>query len=612
MKTFLAIDFGTTQTSVARLMEGSERPPEVIEVNDGQRTVKAITTAMQLDEQGNILYFGAKALAKAEEAPERTFQNFKVFIGHNDLYQSKTEQNTYTPDDLARLFLVTLRKQIEDSYFNGSTLTQMKELNCIIGCPSDWNDVQKNNLKNIAASAGFPNVRLCDEPIGVIYYNHFYGGLKLEKSQKILVYDFGGGTTDVAVAKVEVSASGKIEPSILSVSGIPDLGGRNFDDAISAYYMMENGYDLSTLSVKDRLHDSWVIGLASRGVKEELSGKGSAEKTINRLKVTEGRKPERITLNRKIFADICAGLIKQCEDPVLDALDIAGLSAEDIDAVILAGGSSNMPFVRERMSKIFPAGKIILSPSVDIIAQGLAVFGKAEALGMKAKVSESIPSGSAGTSTMQDYFKKEQKKSNDTPPVTKITTGIPQKEEPKNNRKWLWAAVIGIVVLMMGIFVSGQNSAIPEDQKKLEAELNRVRAEKEKAERECQAAERARIEAERKARSRPLTKSAIKNIIESYGFDLASERLFGFSHTILSGLREGEEEIGYGQKFFSFHPYVVFTTQHVVWILKNGDLVGWSYEQIRNNVTEAEIRSELSHLPNAQNVINAVLEIKNY
>ena len=174
-----------------------------------QETVKAITTAIQLDEQGNILYFGAKALAKAE-------------------------QNIYTPDDLARLFLVMLRKQ-----------------------------------------------------------------------------------------RV------KIEPSILSVSGIPDLGGRNFDDAVSAYYMMENGYDLSTLSVKDRLHDSWVIGLASRGVKEELSDKKSVEKTINRLKVTEGRKPEKITLNRKIFADICAG-------------------------------------------------KVILSPSVDIIAQGLSVFGKAE------------------------------------------------------------------------------------------------------------------------------------------------------------------------------------------------------------------------------------------
>ena len=84
IKRFLAIDFGTTQTSVAILNEGSNREPEIIEIHDGQRVVKAIATAIQLDENGNILYFGAGALAKSENAPERTFQNFKVFIGSKD------------------------------------------------------------------------------------------------------------------------------------------------------------------------------------------------------------------------------------------------------------------------------------------------------------------------------------------------------------------------------------------------------------------------------------------------------------------------------------------------------------------------------------------------
>ena len=194
MKRFLAIDFGTTQTSVAILNEGSNREPEIIEINDGQRPVKDIATAMQLDESGNILHFGARALAKSEDAPERTFQNFKVFVGSKDkTFQVQTAQETYTPDKLALLYLTQLRKLIEEQFFNGSKLSNEQDLFCVIGYPADWDNVRKENLKNIAQEAGFVNIKLCDEPTGVIYFNHFFGGLKFKKSQNILVYDFGGG-----------------------------------------------------------------------------------------------------------------------------------------------------------------------------------------------------------------------------------------------------------------------------------------------------------------------------------------------------------------------------------------------------------------------------------
>ncbi len=171
IKRFLAIDFGTTQSSVALLNEGSNREPEIIEINDGQRVVKAIATAIQLDENGNILHFGAKALAKSEDAPERTFQNFKVFVGSKDnTYQLQTAQNDYTPDRLALLYLTQLRKLIEEHYFNGAKLSNERELFCVIGYPTDWDNVKKETLKNIAQEAGFVNVKLCDEPTGVIYF----------------------------------------------------------------------------------------------------------------------------------------------------------------------------------------------------------------------------------------------------------------------------------------------------------------------------------------------------------------------------------------------------------------------------------------------------------
>lgn len=455
MKTFLAVDFGTTQTSITLLKEKSESEPEVIDINDGQKVVKAIATAMQLDDNKNITYFGAKALAKAEEDPENTFQNFKVFIGKKDrAYQLKTEQNKYSPDELALLFLRHLREEIERQYFNGIILSKVSELTCVFGCPSDWNEVQKNTLKSIAVEAGFPNPMLCDEPIGVIYYNHFFGGLKLKKLQNILVYDFGGGTTDVAIAKVVVSENGKIEPSILSTSGLTDLGGRDFDEAIYKYYLNENNYDLRKLSVKERLHDQWVINRAAREAKEDLSSKSPVEKIINRLKVINSQRPNKLLLSREKFNEICAPLISQFGEPIYNALTEAGLSDNDIDFVILAGGSSAMLYVLNNIKKIFSPvkTKILISSDVEIIAKGLAIYGRSQALGLKAK--EGLFDASADKATtkkkvdLDGYFNEnnrenptENKAEKDLKKLNSQEIKLPKWFEP------LWGILYGLAIV---------------------------------------------------------------------------------------------------------------------------------------------------------------------
>ena len=102
----------------------------------------------------------------------------------------------------------------------------------------------------------------------------------------------------MAIAQVDISDNGEIKPSVLAVDGLQNIGGANFDEAIFANYLNENNYDLSTLSPKDRLHDKWIINLAARDVKEELSAKDVVERTINRLKVTGGTKPQKFSLSR--------------------------------------------------------------------------------------------------------------------------------------------------------------------------------------------------------------------------------------------------------------------------------------------------------------------------
>ena len=459
MKEFLAVDFGTTQTSVALLKEGSKHAPDVIQINDGQKTEKAIATALQVDDDNNITYFGRQALEKAEEAPANTFQNFKVFIGKKDMrYQLKTEQTKYSPDDLALLFLGKLRETIEEHYFNGCKLSEIPELSCIIGCPSDFNGEQKRTLKDIAVNAGFPNPKLCDEAIGVIYFNHFFGNLKLNqdpyqsKIKDILVYDFGGGTTDVAIARVIISNDGKIKPSILSVKGISDLGGRNFDEAIAAHYMKENNYDLKSLLVKkDRLHDQWVINLAARQAKEDLSSKRYVEQIINRLKVVNNQRPNKLSISREQFHKICSGFIGKFDRPIYDALSSAELSEQDIDAVILAGGSSAMPYVSEAMKKIFssPKTEILISSDTEVVAQGLATYARVEALGLSAK--KDIPVTNRKDAATMPLDVNTAKSDNKT-----------TSSKPSNGLKKVTSTIAGssITGAVMGSFIPGVGTAV--------------------------------------------------------------------------------------------------------------------------------------------------------
>jgi molecular chaperone DnaK (HSP70) len=433
MKTFLGIDFGTTQTVVTMIKEESRYEPQVVEI-DGKNTVD---TALRLDAEDNVVFFGERALEKIYEAPQETFYNFKVAIGTGKIFRSSFKE--YRPETLALLFLKHLRQKIEKNYFNVTNLKEIGDLYCTIGCPAAWNEVQRRVIVNIAQEAGFPNVSCCDEPFGVIYYYYFRGDIPLKKPQNILVYDFGGGTTDVAIEEVAPDANGTLcgTPKVLAVAGMAGLGGKDFDERLRDHFIREMDAGSAVLGDKDIK----TIERYARLIKEELSvsvgdGRDLAERTIPRL--FSRRDSYNLTLPKQLFEELCGSFINQLENPVYDAFNGAALEAKQIDHVIIAGGSSRLYYVADRIRALFPRSKIVTSANpVEVIAKGLALYGRGQSSRM---ASETIRSEGAASSHSE--LKQQQSHA-----FTRSTHDKRAREKKKLGKKW-WSSIVIIIALL--------------------------------------------------------------------------------------------------------------------------------------------------------------------
>ncbi|MDR1482547.1 MAG: Hsp70 family protein [Synergistaceae bacterium] len=381
MKTFLGIDFGTTQTSVARIGEKTKYEPEIVEI-DGK---KSVYTVLRLDAAGNVALFGDEALDKIHEATKDTFYNFKTEIGSGETYRSSSGKE-YSPEDLALLFLSHLAQKIAKGYFNALSLEKVADLSCVIGCPAAWDKDRRRVLVNLAQEAGFPNVICCDEPVGVIYYCSYRGDLSLTSPLNVLIYDFGGGTTDVAVEEVSPDDDGVIRkiPMILSISERPelgDLGGRNFDEALKDYFIGQMGASEEFFDLKDLR----ALEMSSKRLKENLSnkvndGKNSAEEEFY---LSSKKGFHKLALSKDDFEQVCKPLIDRLKEPIDSALNRQpSLNAESIGCVILAGGSSRLYYVKKGIKDLFPNSEIVVSANpVEVVAKGLALYGRFSALG---------------------------------------------------------------------------------------------------------------------------------------------------------------------------------------------------------------------------------------
>ena len=327
MAKIIGIDLGTTNSCVA-VMEGGE--PVVIPNSEGARTTPSVVA---FTKEGERLV-GQIAKRQAITNPERTISSIKRQMGSN--FKATIDGKDYTPQEISAMVLQKLKKDAE-SYL-GETVTQ-----AVITVPAYFSDAQRQATKDAGRIAGMEVLRIINEPTAAsLAY-----GLDKEEPHKILVYDLGGGTFDVSLLEI---GDGVFE--VLATNGDTKLGGDDFDDRVVDYiaevFKKENGIDLK----KDRM--AWQrLKEAAEKAKIDLSGVMAAN--INLPFITadaNGPKHLDITLTRAKFNELTHDLVERTIGPMQTALKDAGLTASQIDKVILVGGSTRIPAVQDAVKSI--------------------------------------------------------------------------------------------------------------------------------------------------------------------------------------------------------------------------------------------------------------------
>ena len=328
MSKIIGIDLGTTNSCVA-VMEGGE--PVVIPNPEGNRTTPSVVAFSKNGER----LVGQIAKRQAVTNPEHTVISIKRDMGTNK--KVKIEGDEFTPQEISAMILQKLKSDAEN--YLGQKVTE-----AVITVPAYFSDSQRQATKDAGKIAGLNVLRIINEPTAAALA---YGMDKEDKDQKIMVYDLGGGTFDVSILDI---GDGVFE--VLATSGNNRLGGDDFDERIMNYLVEEfkkdQGIDLSTdKTAMQRLKE------AAEKAKIELSGVGQTN--INLPFITAdstGPKHLDITLTRAKFEELIADLIEKTTGPVNQALKDAKISANEIDQVLLVGGSTRVPAVQEAVKKI--------------------------------------------------------------------------------------------------------------------------------------------------------------------------------------------------------------------------------------------------------------------
>ncbi len=327
MSKIIGIDLGTTNSCVA-VMEGGQ--PVVIPNAEGARTTPSVV-AFSKDGERMV---GQIAKRQAVTNPDRTVISIKREMGTS--YKVNIDGKSYTPQDISAMILSKM-KETAEAYL-GETVTQ-----AIITVPAYFNDAQRQATKDAGRIAGLEVLRIINEPTAAsLAY-----GLDKEGTQKILVYDLGGGTFDVSILDI---GDGVFE--VLATNGNTRLGGDDFDQRIIDYvadqFQKENGIDLR----KDRAASQRLKQEAEKA-KIDLSGTTSAN--INLPFITadaNGPKHLDVTLTRAKFEELTADLVQATITPMEKALKDAGLTYNDINKVILVGGSTRIPAVQAAVKRV--------------------------------------------------------------------------------------------------------------------------------------------------------------------------------------------------------------------------------------------------------------------
>ena len=350
MAKIIGIDLGTTNSCVA-VLEGGE--PKVITNAEGDRTTPSVV-AFKNDEE----IVGITAKHQAVTNPNKTISSIKRKMGTNE--KVDIDGKKYTPEEISAKILMKLKKDAE-SYL-GETVTK-----AVITVPAYFNDAERQATKNAGKIAGLEVERIVNEPTAAALA---YGLDKQDKLQTILVYDLGGGTFDVSILEL---GDGVFE--VKSTSGNNRLGGDDFDKRLMDYmvdeFKKENGIDLS----KDKMAMQRIKDAAEKA-KKDLSSMTTTNINLPFLtQNADGPVHMDMSITRAKFENLCKDLFDSTLDAVRKALKDAKLTKNDIDQVVLVGGSSRIPYIQNLIKdELGKEPNKSVNPD-EVVAMGAAIQG---------------------------------------------------------------------------------------------------------------------------------------------------------------------------------------------------------------------------------------------
>jgi len=324
----LGIDLGTTNSAFA-VMEGGD--PEIIVNSEGDRTTPSIVS---FTEDGERLV-GKPAKNQAIQNPERTIESIKRHMGKED-YTVEIDGEEYTPEQVSAMTLQKIKHDAEE--YLGDEIEK-----AVITVPAYFSDRQRQATKDAGEIAGFEVERIVNEPTAA----SMAYGLDDESDQTVLVYDLGGGTFDVSILDL---GGGVYE--VVATNGDNDLGGDDWDEAIIDWLAdeFENQHSVDLREDRQALQR---LKDAAEEAKIELSSRKETEINLPFITATDdGPIHLEESLTRAKFESLTSDLIDRTVEPTEQALEDAGYSKDDIDEVLMVGGSTRMPQVQEKVEEM--------------------------------------------------------------------------------------------------------------------------------------------------------------------------------------------------------------------------------------------------------------------
>jgi len=435
MAKVVGIDLGTTNSVVSVVQAGT---PIVIPNAEGFRTTPSIVGyALKTKE----LIVGAMAKRQAVINPENTFYSVKRFIGSkaNEIAEeSKQVSYKVTEDERknVKIYCPILDKYFSPEEISSQVLRKLtqdasKFLNeqitkAVITVPAYFNDSQRQATKDAGKIAGLEVLRIINEPTAAALAY----GLDKKANETILIFDLGGGTFDVSILEV---GDGVFE--VLATAGDTHLGGDDFDTAIMKYILADfeskEGITLRSSNQNDKQALQRILEAAEKA-KIELSQLSETTINLPYIVVTEtGPKHIDMTLTRAKFNELCSSLINRCEYPVQTAMNDANLGPNNLNEIILVGGSTRIPAIQELVQKLtFKKPNLTVNPD-EVVAVGAAINGAVLAGEIKDVLLLDVTPLSLGVETIGGLMTRMIER-NTTIPATKTETfSTAEDNQPK-------------------------------------------------------------------------------------------------------------------------------------------------------------------------------------